>query len=136
MRMSVAYEFQSPGPFTTENAVFAANTTLGLSMCSGFSSTELPPVLNDVSNFCPAIRFGFPIPALQWNKITSGTQMDLNGLDIADSVSAWVCSPAGNVYRTIDLGKTWLDAGIVPDSAFAVLGDDRDHCYCCRRKGI
>ena len=120
--MYVAYEFQSPGPFTTQNAVFASNITLSMSTRSGFSLTELPAVLNDVSDFRPVIRFGFPIPAFQWTNIASGMQMDLNGLDIADDVSALVCSPAGNVYRTIDLGKTWLDAGSVPDSTFAILG--------------
>ena len=120
--MYVAYEFQSPGPFTTQNAVFASNISLDRTTRSGFSSTELPAVLKDVSDFRPVIRFGFPMPAFQWNKITSGTQMDLSGLDIVDDVSAWVCSPAGNIYRTLDAGKTWLGAGSVPDSAFAILG--------------
>ncbi|MCX6144138.1 MAG: T9SS type A sorting domain-containing protein [Ignavibacteriales bacterium] len=119
--MYVAYEFQSSGPFTTQNAVFASNTSLAAFTLCGFSSTEMPAVLNDVSDFRPVIRFAFPIPALQWNKITSGAQMDLNGLDIVDDLSAWVCSPAGNAYRTIDLGNTWIDAGRVPDSAIAIL---------------
>ena len=120
--MYVAYEFQSPGPFTIENAVFASNVSLGSSTRCGFSSKELPAILNDVSDFRPVIRIGFPMPAFQWNKIASGPQTDLNALDIVNDSSAWVCSPAGNVYRTIDTGKTWLDAGSVADSAFAILG--------------
>ncbi len=120
--MYVAYEFQSPGPFTTQNAVFASNTNFNNSTRSGFSSSEQPAVLNVVSDFRPVIRFGFPMPAFQWYKITSGMQMDLNGLDIVDDSSAWVCSSAGVIYRTIDQGNTWLDAASVPDSAFAILG--------------
>jgi len=120
--MYVAYEFQSPGPFTTQNAVFASNSSRPSMVRSAFSSTGLPSVLDDNSDFRPVMRFGFPIPALQWLRIATSTQADLYSLDVADDLSAWTCSPAGIVFRTIDGGKSWLDAGSVPDSAFAILG--------------
>jgi len=121
-KMYVAYEFQSSGPFTTQNAVFASNISISTSTWCGFSSTELPAVLNNVSDFRPVIRFGFPFPVVQWSKIASGLQTDLNGLDIVDDVSAWACSPAGNVYSTNDGGRTWFGGVSVPDSLFAILG--------------
>ncbi|MGA3245717.1 MAG: T9SS type A sorting domain-containing protein [Bacteroidota bacterium] len=120
--MYVAYEFQSPGPFTAQNAVFASNITRPSMVRSGFSSTGLPSVLDDISDFRPVLRFGFPFPVVQWIKIASGAQTDLNGLDIVDDVSAWACSPAGNVYSTNDGGKTWYGGVSVPDSLFGILG--------------
>ena len=118
----VAYEFQSTGPFTAQNAVFSSNITLTSSTRTGFSSTALPAVLNDVSDFRPVMRFGFPIPTVQWSRIAGGTQMDLNGLDISDDAIAWMCSPGGNTYRTNDGGRTWVESIRVPDSAFSILG--------------
>ena len=120
--MYVAYEFQSPGPFTTQNAVFASNISRPSMVRSAFSSTGLPAVLDDISDFRPVMRFGFPIPPLQWLRIASSVQADLSSLDMADDLSAWTCSPSGSVFRTSDGGKSWLDGGNVPDSAFAILG--------------
>jgi len=120
--MYVAYEFQSSGPFAEKNAVFASNITLGMSTRSAFSSTEVPAVLNDISDFRPVLRFGFPIPPMQWNTVTSGIQKNLNSLDIVDDSTAWACSSAGDMYRTNDQGKSWLAAGLVPDSTLAIFG--------------
>jgi hypothetical protein len=120
--MYAAYEFQSSGPFTEQNAVFSSNVTLSMSMRSGFSSKELPAVLNDVSDFRPVMRFGFLLPATQWNSVASGTSVDFNGIDIVDDVAAWLCAGAGNVFRTTDLGSTWIDAGSVQDSSITILG--------------
>ena len=120
--MYVAYEFQSTGPFSTQYAIFSASTALRSMTRSGFSTSALPEVLSDISDYRPVLRFGFPIPPVQWNKIASGIQADLSGLDIADDFDAWACSPAGNMYWTNDVGKNWYETATVPDSVHTLLG--------------
>ncbi|HTY39315.1 MAG TPA: hypothetical protein VMH23_19520, partial [Bacteroidota bacterium] len=120
--MYVAFEFQSTGPFTTQNAVFASNITRTSTVWTGFSSTALPNILNDVSDFRPVLRFGFPIPAVQWSAVAAGVQPNFIALDIADDLSAWAASPSGAVSLTNDGGKTWSHAPAVPDSVRFILG--------------
>jgi len=118
----VAYDFQSPGPYASKNAVVVANTALRSSTRSAFSPTEPPAILADVSDFRPVIRFSFPIPPMRWVTISGGTTEDLKAIDMADDSTAWVCTQAGGMRRTTDRGKTWLAAGSVPDSATALVG--------------
>jgi hypothetical protein len=120
--MTVAYDFQSAGPFTVKNAVVSSNVVAHDLTRTGFSSTQPVDVLTDVSDFRPIIRFRFPFPVVQWGTLTSGIQNDLRGLDIVDEDTAWACSPAGSAYRTSDRGVTWSDGGSVPDSIIATVG--------------
>lgn len=120
--LSVAYDFQSPGPFATKNAVYSSNVVAHSLTRTGFSANQPPDILTDVSDFRPIVRLGFPFPVVQWSTTSSGIQQDLSGLDIVDEDTAWAFSPTGSAYRTSDRGLTWIDGGSVPDSSIAVVG--------------
>ncbi|MBI3110994.1 MAG: T9SS type A sorting domain-containing protein [Ignavibacteriales bacterium] len=120
--LTFAYEFQSPGPFTTRNAVFAANTALRSSARTGFSETSAPEVLGDVSDFRPVMRIGFPFPPFQWVPLASGTRERLRSLDVVNDSTGWVCSSTQNVYLTTNRGATWHLAGELSVPTTGIVG--------------
>jgi photosystem II stability/assembly factor-like uncharacterized protein len=124
--MYVAYQFESSGPFTTKNAVFASNIALNSTARSGFSPTAPPEVMTELSDFRPVLRLGFPIPLMKWVATSAGTVDNLKAIDVASDMVAWICTPAGGIRRSTDRGQSWLMAGSVPDSTATISGFTQD----------
>ncbi len=118
----IAYDFQSAGPFTTENLVVASSTALSSSIRSGYSATAPPAVLSDVSGFRPALRFRFPLPAFQWSSASLGTGESITALDVTDDTTAWASSDNGVMMRTTDRGASWSTAGSIGRPVSAIVG--------------
>ncbi len=118
----IAYDFESGGPFTTENLVVASSTALSLSIRSGWSATAAPAILSDVSNFRPALRFRFLLPAFRWSSISLGTTQSFTALDAVDDSTAWIGTDGGYLLQTTDRGGSWHAAGAIGSPVSAIVG--------------
>src|SRR5499427_6977718 len=89
-------------------------------MCTavaGVSTLAIPPAGAAAGSVRTATRPGASQPALSWQLLDTGTQTHFRGLAVVSPKVAWLGGYNGVVLRTVDGGRSWINASPAGASA-------------------